>query len=191
MKFKLKEPESWTFWEKQVALRLEDKKQIVSEVSEIAQSAVSAVLVDYRGLSVADMTGIRSRARESGVYLRVVRNTLAKRAVEGTDFECLSNVLVGPSLLAFSSGEPGAAARLIRDCAKDLEQLEVRAISMGGSLLGPESLESVASLPSLDEARASLLALMQAPITKLVATMNEVPSKLVRTVDAVKSGKGT
>ena len=191
VKCNLKEPESWTFWEKQVALRLEDKKQIVSEVSEIAQSAVSAVLVDYRGLSVADMTGIRSRARESGVYLRVVRNTLAKRAVEGTDFECLSNVLVGPSLLAFSSGEPGAAARLIRDCAKDLEQLEVRAISMGGSLLGPESLESVASLPSLDEARASLLALMQAPITKLVATMNEVPSKLVRTVDAVKSGKGT
>ncbi len=86
-----------------MALRLENKKQIVSEVSEIAQSAVSAVLVDYRGLSVADMTGIRSRARESGVYLRVVRNTLAKRAVEGTDFECLSNALVGPSLLAFSS----------------------------------------------------------------------------------------
>ena len=94
------------------------------------------MLVDYRGLSVAEMTGIRSRAREAGVYLRVVRNTLAKRAVEGTDFECLSNVLVGPSLLAFSSGEPGAAARLIRDCAKESEQLEVRAISMGGSLLG-------------------------------------------------------
>ena len=84
-----------------MALRLEDKKQIVSEVSEIAQSAVSAVLVDYRGLSVAEMTGIRSKAREAGVYLRVVRNTLAKRAVEGTDFECLSNALVGPSLLAF------------------------------------------------------------------------------------------
>ena len=113
---------------------------------------------------------------------------MAKRAVEGTDFECLSNVLVGPSLLAFSSGEPGAAARLIRDCAKESEQLEVRAISMGGSLLGPESLDSIASLPSLDEA-SSLLALMQAPITKLVATMNEVPSKLVRTVDAVRSGK--
>ncbi len=186
----LKEPGFRTFWEKQVALKLEEKKQIVSEVSEIAQSALSAVLVDYRGLSVAEMTGIRSRAREAGVYLRVVRNTLAKRAVEGTDFECLSNVLIGPSLLAFSSDEPGAAARLIRDCAKESEALEVRALSMGGSLLGPESLESIANLPSLDEARASLLALIQAPITKLLATMNEVPGKLVRTVDAVKSGKG-
>ena len=106
-----------------MALRLEDKKQIVSEVSEVAQSALSAVLVDYRGLSVAEMTGIRSKAREAGVYLRVVRNTLAKRAVEGTDFECLSNALVGPSLLAFSSGEPGAAARLIRDCAKSQSSL--------------------------------------------------------------------
>ena len=173
-----------------MALRLEDKRQIVSEVAEIAQNAVSAVLVDYRGLSVAEMTGIRSRAREAGVYLRGVRKTFAKRAVEGTDFGCLSNALVGPSLLAFSSGEPGAAARLIRDCAKESEQLEVRAISMGGSLLGPESLESIASLPSLDEARASLMALILAPITKLLATINEVPSKLVRTVDAVKSGKG-
>jgi large subunit ribosomal protein L10 len=177
--------------EKQVALRLEEKKQIVSEVAEMAQKAVSAVLVDYRGLSVSEMTGIRSRARDAGVYLRVVRNTLAKRAVEGTEFECLSSVLVGPSLLAFSSDEPGAAARLIRDCAKESEQLEVRAISMGGSLLGPESLENIASLPSLDEARASLLALIQAPITKLVTTINEVPGKLVRTVEAVKSGKGT
>ena len=174
-----------------MALRLEDKKQIVAEVAEIAHNAVSAVLVDYRGLSVGEMTGIRSRAREAGVYLRVVRNTLAKRAVEGTDFECLSSALVGPSLLAFSSDEPGAAARLISDCAKESEQLAVRAISMGGTLLGPESLESIASLPSLDEARASLLALIQAPITKLVVTMNEVPTKLVRTVDAVKSGKGT
>ena len=187
----LKELGNWILWEKQVALRLDEKKQIVSEVAEIAQNAVSAVLVDYRGLSVAEMTGIRSKARGTGVYLRVVRNTLAKRAVEGTDFECLSNALVGPSLLAFSSEEPGAAARLIRDCAKESEQLQVRALSMGGSLLGPETLESIANLPSLDEARASLLALIQAPITKLVATINEVPSKLVRTVDAVKSGKGT
>ena len=174
-----------------MALRLEDKKQIVSEVAEVAQMAISAVLADYRGLSVAEMTDIRSKARHSGVYLRVVRNTLAKRAVEGTNFECLTEALVGPSLLAFSTGEPGAAARLIRECAKESERLEVRAISMGGSLLGPESLERIANLPTLDEARASLLALIQAPISKLATTMNEVPSKLVRTLEALRSSKAT
>ena len=138
-----------------MALRLEDKKQIVSEVSEIAQSAVSAVLVDYRGLSVADMTGIRSRARESGISQSCEKYSWQKgplRAQTLSVYQTFWSVLS----FGFSSGEPGAAARLIRDCAKELEQLEVRAISMGGSLLGPESLESVASLPSLDEARASL-----------------------------------
>lgn len=174
-----------------MALRLEDKKEIVSEVAEVAQMAISVVLADYRGLSVAEMTDIRSKARHSDVYLRVVRNTLAKRAVEGTNFECLTEALVGPSLLAFSTGEPGAAARLIRECAKESERLEVRAISMGGSLLGPESLERIANLPTLDEARASLLALIQAPISKLATTMNEVPSKLVRTLEAFRSSKAT
>ena len=172
-----------------MALRLEDKKQIVSEVSEIAQSAVSVVLVDYRGLSVADMTGIRSRARESGVYLRVVRNTLAKRAVEGTDFECLNDALVGPTLLAFSKEDPGAAARLLKDYVKDFEELGIKAVSIGGALLPADQIDRVAKLPTLDQARSMLMSVMQAPVVKLAQTVNEVPCKLVRVVAAVKEQK--
>jgi len=108
-----------------VALGLEQKQQIVAEVNEVAASALSAVVADYRGLTVAEMTEMRAKARESGVYLRVVRNTLAKRAVEGTDYACLDETLVGPSLLAFSTEDPGSAARLLKDYAKELDALEV------------------------------------------------------------------
>jgi|TARA_B100000315_G_C14589401_1_gene594884 large subunit ribosomal protein L10 len=172
-----------------VALRLEQKQAIVAEVSEAAESALSAVLADYRGLNVDEMTALRAKARESGVYLRVVRNTLAKRAMVGTEFECLDEVLVGPTLLAFSQEDPGAAARLMKDYAKENEALEVKALSIGGDLLDASALDRVAKLPTRDQALAMLTAVMAAPITKLTRTLNEVPGKLVRTVAAVRDQK--
>lgn len=172
-----------------VALNLEQKQEIVAEVNEAASQALSAVLADYRGLTVTEMTEMRSKARESGVYLRVIRNTLAKRAIEGTDFECMSEAFVGPTLVAFSKDEPGAAARLLKDAAKDYEKLEVKAVSIGGNLLGAESLEAVAKLPTRDEALATLMAVMQAPIVKLAQTFNDVPGQIVRVVAAVRDQK--
>jgi large subunit ribosomal protein L10 len=175
--------------EKHVALRLEQKQQIVAEVNEVAASALSAVIADYRGLTVAEMTEMRVKARESGVYLRVVRNTLAKRAVEGTEYECLNDAFVGPTLLAFSQEDPGAAARLIKDYAKDYAELEVKALSIGGILLGADQIDRVAKLPTLDEARSMLMSVMEAPVVKLARSLNEVPGKLVRTIAAVRDQK--
>jgi large subunit ribosomal protein L10 len=172
-----------------VALRLEQKQQIVAEVNEVAASALSAVIADYRGLTVAEMTEMRVKARESGVYLRVVRNTLAKRAVEGTEYECLNDAFVGPTLLAFSQEDPGAAARLIKEYAKDYAELEVKALSIGGTLLDADQLDRVAKLPTLDEARSMLMSVMQAPVVKLARSLNEVPGKLVRTIAAVRDQK--
>ena len=175
--------------EKHVALGIEQKQQIVAEVNKVAASALSAVLADYRGLTVAEMTEMRVKARESGVYLRVVRNTLAKRAVEGTEYECLNDAFIGPTLLAFSQEDPGAAARLLKDYAKDLEDLEIKALSIGGEMLGADQLDRVAKLPTLDEARSLLMSVMQAPVVKLARTLNEVPGKLTRTVAAIRDQK--
>ena len=133
-----------------MALRLADKQAIVAEVNEAATNALSAVVSDYRGLTVEQMTAMRAKARASGVYLRVVRNTLAKRAVEGTEYECLTEALVGPTMFAFSQEDPGAAARLLKDYAKEFDALEVKALSIGGQLFGPGDLDRVASLPTRD-----------------------------------------
>ena len=132
---------------------------------------------------------MRVKARESGVYLRVVRNTLAKRAVEGTEYECLNDAFVGPTLLAFSQEDPGAAARLIKEYAKDFAELEVKALSIGGLLLSADQLDRVAKLPTLDQARSMLMSVMQAPVVKLARSLNEVPGKLVRTIAAVRDQK--
>ena len=172
-----------------MALQLEQKQQIVAEVNEIAATALSAVVADYRGLTVAQMTDMRAKARESGVYLRVVRNTLAKRALVGTEYECLDEVFVGPTLVAFSTEDPGSAARLIKDYAKELEALEVKALAIGGEMLSADQIDRVAKLPTLDEARALLLSVMLAPVIKLARTFNEVPTKLVRAVAAVRDQK--
>lgn len=172
-----------------MALRLEDKKAIVAEVNEAASGALSAVLADYRGLNVAEMTELRQKARDANVYLRVIRNTLARRAVAGTEFECLTEAFTGPSLLALSREDPGAAARLVKDFARKHAELEVRALALGGELLGPERLEAVSSLPTREEAIAMLMGTMLAPVTKLAQTFNEIPGKLVRTVDAVRIQK--
>ena len=172
-----------------MALRLEQKQEIVSEVNEIAGSALSAVVADYRGLTVEEMTVLRSKARSSGVFVKVIRNSLAKRAVAGTEFECLNDALVGPTLIAFSQEDPGSAARLLKDCVKDYDDLEVRAVSIGGELFDAGSLERVASLPTRDEAIATLMRVMIAPVEKLARTFNEVPGKLVRVVAAVRDQK--
>ena len=172
-----------------MALKLEQKETIVEEVNEVAGLAISAVLADYRGLTVQEMTDLRAKARESNVYLKVVRNTLARRAVDGTSFECLKEALVGPTMLAFSRDEPGSAARLLRDYIKESDQLEVKALSIGGDLLSADALERVAQLPTKDEALAILMAIMQEPVAKLVRTFNEVPGKLVRTVAAIRDQK--
>ena len=172
-----------------MALGLEDKKAIVAEVNEAAQSALSAVIADYRGLSVGQMTALRKQAREGGVYLKVVRNTLAKRAVDGTDFECLQDSLVGPTVLAFSQEDPGAAARLIKDFAKENKELEVKALSISGQVLGAEQIDVLAKMPTLDQARAMLMSVMIAPVTKLARTLNEFPASITRVMAAVAEEK--
>jgi large subunit ribosomal protein L10 len=172
-----------------VALKLEQKQEIVSEVNAVAEGALSAVLADYRGLTVGEMTDMRAKARASGVYLRVIRNSLAKRAFAGTEYECLADALTGPTMVAFSQEDPGAAARLLKDYAKDFDNLEVKALAIGGQMLDANQLDQLAKLPTRDEALAMLMSVMLAPVTKLARTLNEVPGKLVRTVAAVKDQK--
>jgi large subunit ribosomal protein L10 len=172
-----------------MALRLEEKQAIVAEVNQAAGAALSAVVSDYRGLTVSQMTDLRSKARLSGVYLKVIRNTLARRAVAGTSYECLSESFVGPTMLAFSQEDPGAAARLLKDYAKANEALKVRALSVGGMLYGADDIDRLATLPTMDEARSLLMAVMLAPIAKLVRTFNDVPGRVVRVVAAVRDQK--
>jgi len=172
-----------------MAIGFEDKKAIVAEVNEVAGGALSVVLADYHGVDANDMTGLRKAARENGVYLRVVRNTLAKRAVEGTEFECVQGVLSGPTILAFALEDPGAAARLLKDFAKEKEAFEIKALAVGGELLGADQIDRLAKLPTRDQALAMLAGVIQAPITKLVRTFNEVPSKITRVMAAVRDQK--
>jgi large subunit ribosomal protein L10 len=172
-----------------VALKLESKKEIVAEVAKVASNSVAAAVAYYRGLTVAEMTELRAKARQSGVYLRVTRNTLARRAVAGTNFECLVDSLAGPVVLAFSRKEPSSAARVLRDFAKGHDKLEVRALVVGSSLYPASQLAAVAELPTKDEAIAQLMSVMQAPITQLVRTINEPTAKLVRTFAAVQAQK--
>lgn len=172
-----------------MALRLEDKKAIVADVNEVAAEALSLVIADSRGCTVDAMTGLRKQAREANVSVRVVRNTLAKRAVEGTEFECAQEAFTGPSLLAFSMEDPGAAARLFKDFAKANEAFEVRALAVSGQLLGADSIDVLAKLPTRDQALSQLMSVIKAPVTKLVQTMDAVPSKLVRTLAAVRDQK--
>lgn len=170
-------------------LNLEEKKSIVAEINAVASEALSAVAAEYRGLTVEEMTELRAKARDGGVYLRVVKNTLARRAVEGTEFECMQEGLVGPLVLAFSQEDPGSAARLIKDFAKEHDKLVTRLVSVGGEMLAAGDIERLASLPTRDQAISMLMAVMKAPVEKLARTMNEVPGKLVRTVAAIRDQK--
>ena len=174
-----------------MALTLEDKKRIVSEVATVAAEAHSAVAAEYRGLTVGDMTDMRVKARESGVYLRVVKNNLAKLAVVGTEFECMSDTFSGPLVLAFSKEDPGSAARLVEAFAKGNDKLVVKSLAVGGELFPASELKRLSKLPTRDEALAILAGTLRAPLDKLARTINEVPGKLVRTVAAVRDQKET
>ena len=170
-------------------LHLEQKKAVVAEVAEVASGAISAIAAEYRGLTVGEMTELRAKARESGVYLRVVRNSLARRAIEGTDFECMQEGLTGPLVMAFSQEDPGSAARVIAEFAKEHKHLVVKLVSIGGKLLQPSDIETLAKMPTYDQSISMLMAVMKAPTEKLARTLKEVPGKLVRTVAAIRDAK--
>ena len=172
-----------------MALSFSEKEAIVADVAEVAAGALSAVAAEYLGLSSEEMTELRAKARNGGVYLRVVKNTLAKRAFEGTDYACMNEVLTGPLVLAFSQEDPGSAARVIKDFAKEHDKLVVKALSVSGQLLAAGDIDRLANLPTKDQAISMLMSVMQAPISKLARTLNEVPGKLVRTVAAIRDAK--
>ena len=172
-----------------MSLTFQQKQAVVSEVNDVAANAQAAVAAEYIGLSVAQMTDLRAKARASGVYVRVVKNTLAKRAIDGTSFECLRDALTGPLLLVFSGEDPGAGARLVRDFSKDNDKLVARAVAFAGELRPAEDLAKLASMPTLDEARAQFLGVLKAPQTKLVRTLAEPAGQLVRVLAAYRDAK--
>ena len=168
---------------------LKEKQAIVAEVNDTASKSLSAVIADYRGVSVDSMTSLRKKARDVGVQVRVIRNTLAKRAFEGTDFECMKEALLGPNIVAFSLEDPGAGARIFKDFARENEDFEIKALSVGGKLLPANQIDALAKLPTRDQALAMLMGVMQAPVTKLVRTFNDLPAKVTRGVAAVRDQK--
>lgn len=169
-----------------MALKLQQKKEIVASVADIASRSMTLIAADYKGITVGDMTVLRAKARKAGVSLLVARNTLVRRALKDTQFECVNDALVGPILLAFAGEELSAGARLIREFAKTNDKLVVKVLSLGGKLLDKNQLDSVATLPTRDEAIAKLLGVLQAPIAKFVQTLAAPQSKLVRTLAAVR-----
>ena len=170
-------------------LTLQQKQEVVSEVADVASQAHSVIAAEYQGLSVSEMSELRVKARQSNVQMRVVKNTLARRAFEGTDYECMSDALKGQMVYAFSMEEPGGAARVIKDYVKDNEKLQVKLVAFGGELLDPSEIKRLASLPTYDQAISMLMAVMKAPVEKMARTLNEVPGKLTRTVAAVRDQK--
>ncbi len=172
-----------------MALNFEQKKAVVAEVADVASSALAAVAAEYRGLTVEEMTELRAKARAGGVFLKVAKNTLVRIAVEGTEYECMKDALTGPLLFAFSIEDPGAAARLVKDYAKDHDKLIVRLVAVGGQLYDASELERLSKLPTREQALAILMGVMKAPIEKFVRTLAEPHAKLVRTVAAVRDAK--
>ena len=171
-----------------MSLNIDEKKEVVAEVSARLKKAQSVVLAEYRGLPVEDITVLRSRARASGVYLRVLKNTLARRAVQGTPFEKLAEQMVGP--LAYGiSDDPVAAAKVLHAYAKANDKLVIKGGAMPGQVMSAKEVGQLATLPSREELLAKLLGTMQAPIARFVQTLNEVPGKFVRTLAAVRDAK--
>ncbi len=171
-----------------MSLSMEQKKAMVAEVSGVLADSQAAILAEYRGLTVAQMTDLRAKARKAGVYVRVVKNTLVRRAVAGSPFECLKDHLSGP--LAFAaSQDPVAVAKLLMDFAKDNDKLHVTTGSMGGRLITSAEMQVLAKLPGREVLLSILLGTMRAPVQKFVQTMNEVPAKFVRTLAAVRDQK--
>lgn len=157
-----------------MAIRLEDKKAIVAEVAEAAKAAQSAVVADARGVTVGAMTGLRKEAREAGVYVRVVRNTLLRRAVAGTEFENLTETFTGPTLIAFSNEHPGAAARLFKEFAKGQDKFEIKGAAYEGNFIAANQIDVLATLPTFDEAVSQLMSVIQGATSKLARTLAAV-----------------
>ena len=172
-----------------MALNLEQKKAVVAEVSEIASTALSVVAAEYRGLPVEELTELRIKSREAGVQIRVVKNSLARRAFDETGFACMNDTLVGPMILGFSQEDPGGAARIMKAFSKEHDKLIVRSLSLGDTVLDASQLDKVASLPTRDQAISMLMSVMKAPVEKFVRTLAEPHAKLVRTVAAVRDAK--
>jgi large subunit ribosomal protein L10 len=173
-----------------MGVSLEHKQRMVQEVASVAKEAHAALAADYRGLTALEMDRLRVNAREQGVYLRVIKNTLARQAVSGTDFECMTSGFQGPLMLAFSMEDPGAAARVLKEYAKGNDRLEVKMVAVGGQVFPPSEIDRLAELPTYDEAISRLMATMRQPVEKVAQGLNEVPSKLVRALSAVKDAKG-
>ncbi len=171
-----------------MSLSFEQKKAVISEVTEAIASAQAGVLAEYRGLNVAQITALRQQARNAGVWIRVVKNNLAKRVIQGSNFECLTDYFVGPIIFS-TSEDPVSVAKVMAGFAKDNEGLKITAGAMNGTLIDFATIQSLSKLPGRDELIAKLMGTMQAPIQKLVATLNEVPSKCVRTLAAVAEAK--
>lgn len=170
-------------------LNFAQKEAVVAEVSDVARKAYSALAAEYRGLTVGEMTELRVKAHEAGVYVRVVKNTLARRALADTDFACMSDALTGPLVLAFGRNDPGSVGRVAKEFAKGHNRFQVRMIALSGQLLEPTEIDKVAKMPTYDEAISLLMGTMKAPLQKLTSTLNEVPGKLVRTIAAVRDTK--
>jgi large subunit ribosomal protein L10 len=171
-----------------LSLNLEQKKAVVVEVSEQVSTAQAIIVAEYRGLQVGEMTELRAQARKSGVYLRVLKNTLVRRAVEGTPFSGLANEMVGPLVFGISS-DPVSAAKVLSDFAKANDKFIIKAGAMPNQVMDVKGVQALASLPTREELLAKLLGTMQAPVAKFVRTLNEVPTKFVRGLAAVRDQK--
>ena len=172
-------------------LKLDEKKALVAEVNEVAKRALSAVVAEYRGLTAGKFDILRKKARENGIYLHVVKNTLAIKAVKGTDFECLTSALVGPLVIGFALQDPGSVGRVIKDFAKENDKLVVKALAVGGTLYGAKDIDRLASLPTKEQALSMVMGTMLAPISKFVRTLAEPAAKVTRAVKAVGDKQGT
>jgi large subunit ribosomal protein L10 len=171
-----------------LSLNLDEKKAIVAEVSAHVASAQAIIMAEYRGMEVGQMTQLRAKAREAGIYFRVVKNSLVRRAVKDTPYAALADHMVGPLAYGISS-DPVAAAKVLHEFSRDNEKLVIKVGAMGGKIMFLEDVRALATLPSREELLSKLLGTMQAPIAKFVRTLNEVPSKFVRGLAAVRDSK--
>ena len=172
-----------------MALNLSQKKEVVAELADVAAKAHSLIAVEYKGTTVEQMTAMRKKARETGVFLKVVKNTLASRAIAGTEYECVKDALVGPLLYAFSTEEPGAAGRLIKEFAKGNDKLQPKVVAVGGEMYPASHVDVLASLPTREQALAMLVGLIAQPATMLARVLAEPAAQTARVINAVGQQK--
>ena len=171
-----------------MSLNLDQKKEVVKNVSAVMQDSQAVIVAEYRGMTVEEMSGLRREAHDNGVVIQVVKNSLLKRAAEGTAFECLTDSFVGPLVFA-ASEDPVAVAKVVDKFQGQVDALNIQAGAMGGNVLSESDITALAKLPSRDELLAKLIGTMQAPIAKTVQTLNEIPTKFVRGLAAVRDAQ--